>query len=80
MKFPDISQGSETLTNRKKTLGVFSKMKKMETVLLTQAYNTYCFGYQQSSENQTILTFGEFCANIKKANEEGSKLSKGING
>lgn len=58
----------------------FPNMKKMQDALVSQAYNAYCFGFNQAEYEKEQLSLSEFCNRIKEINIEGKKLWKKHNG
>ena len=58
---------------------IFPDVKKMQTALLNQAYNSYCYGFEHSKDNKAMFCFAEFCAYIKEVNKQGEKINKEFN-
>jgi len=54
----------------------FPNMKQMQGALLNQAYNAYCFGFDEGDYEREKLSLSEFCKRIKEVNEAGAKLHK----
>jgi len=60
--------------------GIKGKMqKKVQGILIEQAYLSYKYGWHQAQVNQEAkLSKKDFCGRIKQVIEEGKKIADGI--